>query len=265
MESRHEFEEHYVAFIDILGFKELLTTGATCEDIYSIFKCLKENSRSSLFYNGEDVSAFDHVNHYIMSDSIVLYIKSDIDEAFLALLGTCIHLQESLIYRDNPILLRGGIAKGPLFVEGSIIYGKGLSDAYQIENAISIYPRIAFNKELLNYAKNNNQSSKRPYWEGFLTYKDEDELFFAHYLAMLYVHNIEDVPQLWNNLLKLCQSILDSSYNKSIREKYLWLKNYILKEANLQKSMICGLPGGKDFLIHCGIYDNNTQVKSKHS
>ena len=98
MENKHEYEEHFVAFIDVLGFKELLTTKATCEEIYSIFEHLQNNSRTTMFYNGEDVEAFDHVKHYIMSDSIVLYIKADIEEAFLALLGTCLHLQKTLAF-----------------------------------------------------------------------------------------------------------------------------------------------------------------------
>ena len=126
------------------------------------------------------MEAFHHVKHYIMSDSIVLYIRADIEEAFLALIGTCLTLQSSLLYRDNPILVRGEIAKGPLFVDDRIIFGKGLSDAYQIENGVSIYPRIVFNKELLHYVKTNNQNSKRQFWEGMMLKLDEDELLFVN-------------------------------------------------------------------------------------
>lgn len=258
VDNKHEYEEYYIAFIDVLGFKELLTTKTTCEDIYSIFEHLQNNSQTSLFYNGEDVASFAQVKHYIMSDSIVLYIKADIEEAFLALLVTCLHLQASLLYREKPILLRGGIAKGELFVEDHIIFGKGLSEAYQIENSVAIYPRIVFNKELIHYVKKYNESSKRKHWDGMFTRLDDDEFFFVHYISPHGITYLEKLPQVWNNVLNMCQAVLDCSYSKSIREKYLWLKKYVIKEVQLQKELLRDLPNGKALLNRCGIHQTYT-------
>ena len=255
MDTQHKYEEYYIAFIDILGFQELSKT-ATCEDIYNIFKALKDNSHATLFYNSEDVPAFEHVQHYIMSDIIVLYIRTNIEEAFLALIGTCLRLQHSLLYQNNPILLRGGIAKGQLFIEGNIIYGKGLTEAYQIENTVSIYPRIVFSKALLLDAKQNNQSPKRKDWEGMFTRKDDDEFYFVHYLCTTYMRYFDDIPKCWHHALTRCQSILDSCFNQSIREKYIWLKNYIIKEAESMVYLLNGITGGKEFLAYWKIQEN---------
>lgn len=248
MERKREYTEHYVAFIDILGFKDLLDNKESCDAIFSVFQCLMDNSQTKMFYNGEDISAFDHVKHYIMSDSIVLYIRADIEEAFFALVGTCLYLQKSLLYRQKPVLVRGGIAKGPLFVEEQIIFGKGLSDAYIIESTSAIYPRIVFNKRLYEDAKKNNQSPKRTYWEALTIREDSDELCFVHYLALNYVHALNEIPALFENVFEFCQQHLDSTYNKSVREKYLWLKKYIQNETDLQKQLIKNYPGGKELI-----------------
>lgn len=157
-------------------------------------------------------------------------------------------MQKSLLYRQKPVLVRGGIAKGPLFVEEQIIFGKGLSDAYTIESTSAIYPRIVFNKSLYEDAKKNNQSPKRTYWEALTIREDSDEFCFVHYLALNYVRALEKIPALFENVFEFCQQHLDSTYSKSVREKYLWLKKYIQHETDLQKQLIKNYPGGKELI-----------------
>lgn len=248
MENKREYIEHYVAFVDVLGFKDFLDKDAPCEEVFSVFESLRNNSHSSLQINDEKVKAFDEVKHYIMSDSIVLFIKADIPNAFLALVSTCLRLQMNLLLRDKPVLLRGGIAKGNLYVDKEIIFGKALSAAYMIENAISVVPRIVFNKALLDDGSKNCDAFKGPYWNGLITRMDTDELYFVHYLSAGHVKGTQTVPSFYDKVLTLCQEYLSSSYNKSLREKYLWLKNYVINESKLQITLIKSLEGGNEYL-----------------
>lgn len=243
-----EYEEYYVAFIDVLGFKELLQSDSSCEEIYSVFDSLRNSSHFNLSINGVAVEAFDHVKHYIMSDSIVLYIKTSVEDSFSALLSTCLHLQQNLIFRDTPILLRGGIAKGSLFVDKDIIFGKGLSNAYQLENMVSKNPRIIFNRALLEEGKKNSKFWVTYGMERHLVGTDEDELLFINYLSPTYLSDIRSVLLFWDKVLCLCQYYLDTSYNSSLREKYIWLKKYALTVCRQNSTLILRLDNGSEFL-----------------
>jgi len=256
MYTKHEYKEHYVAFLDILGFKEMLDEKTSCEDVYSLLAELKKNSHTSLFYNGKDIPSFDYVKYYIMSDSIVLYIPTDIEDSFLALVGTCLKLQMSLLFREKPILIRGGIAKGNLFVEGHIIFGQGLSNAYKLESDVSVYPRIVFNKYLLQEAKSLNESENKKHWENMMVGIDDDELCFVYYLSFLWIKDLNNIPMYWDRVLTYCQKHLDSSYNKSVRDKHLWLKKHLLRELELQKELIKTLPNGADIITRWMFYNN---------
>ena len=105
-----EYHEYFVAFLDILGFKSLLNN-TKCDDIYSIFEVLHKKTNSRRNQNGVEIKAYHHIKHTILSDSVIVYIRSDIDDAFAALIDICNQLQSSLANREKPILLRGGINK----------------------------------------------------------------------------------------------------------------------------------------------------------
>lgn len=248
LDVNRTYEEHYVAFIDILGFKELLTSNTACEDIYAVFQSLQDNAHTGLSVDGAKVEAFDKVKYYLMSDSIILYIKTDIQDSLAALIGTCLKLQIRLLIRDCPILLRGGIARGDLFVDDHIIFGKGLSEAYQLECKVAVTPRIVFNKELLNSAKKNDGQLANVCWDTMLTKRDVDDLCYAHYLALPYMGRPQNWAAILDKILNLCQTYLDKTNDKSLREKYLWLKDYTLSECRLQRRLLKDFQGGRELI-----------------
>ena len=52
------------------------------------------------------------------------------------------------------IFIRGGITLKELYTGKNFIYGKGIIDAYHIENKIAIYPRVVIDKELIKFINN---------------------------------------------------------------------------------------------------------------
>lgn len=248
-----KYEDYYVAFIDVLGFKQLLESNTACEEIYAVFEFLQENAHTTLDADGRTVLAFNEVMYYLMSDSIILYIRSDIENALQALVETCLMLQLKLILRERPILVRGGIAKGELFVDNRVIYGKALTAAYQLENSVAVTPRIVFNKELIS--NRTGALLSKPWWERAITRKDKDELYYVHYLSIAHIGKIHDVPNAFTAILSMCQWYLDRSYNNSLRNKYLWLKHYALSEIQKQEKAIKNLPGGEEMIKWWLVYD----------
>lgn len=227
-ENTKEYKEYYVAFLDILGFKEIVNH-KTCAEIYSLFECIKSGSHTNIVFNGEEIDAFEKIQHKIMSDSIVLYIDASLDDAFFSLLFACQTLQMCLLARESPVLLRGGIACGALFSEADVIFGKGLTEAYLIESNIAKYPRIVFNNSLLEQGRGKRAKISRNL-ENWVLACDQDELNFVNFFGRIY--RFGETDQYLSRILNMCESVLNNSYEASLREKYLWLKNITLRVAN---------------------------------
>ncbi len=222
----HEYKEHYVAFLDILGFKEHLKKNS-CEVMYSIFEVLRKKTHKQLNLNGVQIEAYEHIKYTILSDSIIVYIDAGIDDAFTTLLDVCSNLQRALANRDEPILMRGGIAKGDLFYENDIIYGEGLVKAYLMESNLAKYPRIIFSGDTLSAGKENAKYTFTEFGGLLTNYrKDDDYLYYVEYLSSFF-DSVEDCVQYYDRLIALCKTYLNKEIDHPLREKYLWLQHKI--------------------------------------
>lgn len=223
-----KYDDYYVAFIDILGFKELLKTDS-CESIYQIFDVLHKKTTGYLNLNGVEIQAYQHIRHTILSDSVIVYIKASVEDAFAALINICAKLQISLANREEPILLRGGIAKGGLFHENDVIYGEGLSKAYLLESNLAKYPRIVFSGELLKDGLKNTKYMFSE-MEGIIKpyQTDNDRLNYIDYLY-LNLMNIDEISY-FEKLKTLCDTYLNREIEEKLRSKYLWLSDKIEKK-----------------------------------
>ena len=224
-----DYKEHFVAFLDILGFKELITH-FNCNEIYQIFTEIHPRIKGKFNYNGFQIQAYEHIQYRILSDSVIVFVDSEIEDSFAALIDICSHLQVSLANRENPIFLRGGITKGLLYYEEDIIYGEGLTKAYLMENNLAKYPRIIFTEETLNEGKDNAKYMfpKLEMFDGCFDV-DDDFLNYISYTPYNLGFGIEKTKDYFDRLLLLCKMKLDNETNDSLREKYIWLKQHIKK------------------------------------
>lgn len=222
-----EYREHFVAFMDILGFKAFIDH-ETCETIYQIFETIHARSKSSLNYNGVQIQAFEAIQHKILSDSVIVFIDAEIEDSFPALLTVCTQLQRALANRDDPILLRGGIAKGSLYYEDDIIYGQGLTKAYLLESNLAKYPRVIFTGDTLEAGRKVTKymfPELDGLFPGFA--KDKDGLYIIDYLPGNYPGKLEEMKAYGDKLIRKCEVMLNGLTDAALREKYLWLRNQI--------------------------------------
>jgi hypothetical protein len=171
----------------------------------------------------------------ILSDSIIIFIEANIEDAFAALIDVCKRLQRSLANRENPILLRGGIAKGGLFHENDIIYGEGLTKAYLLESKLANFPRIIFSGDTLAHGE-KNASLMRHLLVGApsLFRTDEDMLHYVNYLPSIgKMPALEDEKLYFTRIQNLCEKWLNKEIDTALREKYLWLRNTSQRTFNL--------------------------------
>ena len=131
----------YVAFLDILGFKNKirgLQPGKAKDFIFdfsgTIFNIfMKENSNNK-------------INGYIVSDSVILYSSDYSKDSFEALIKLTGEICKNE-FIDNNILMRGAIAKGEFdkvpakeisSLEKGLIVGEAYIDAYVGEGSIKV-------------------------------------------------------------------------------------------------------------------------------
>lgn len=231
---QNEYEECYVAFIDILGFKEMLDKD-DFNQIFNVFMAIKSFKTKPAI----EMPAYNEIRFHIMSDSIIVYINSSVKDGFIALTDICGKIQMYLLWLDPPILVRGGIAQGTLYCKDDIIFGTGLSRAYLLENNLAVFPRIVFTEELLQSALKNAWASKIFDYNNSFYNKDEDELFFINffdsffYIKYLNVKSVEEVVnndnEFFDKIINFVENKLAKETNSSIRQKYLWLKKKIYK------------------------------------
>ncbi len=211
-----EYKQYFVAFIDILGFKNMLKD-YSCDDVYQIFTIFKK-PLVTVFRNGERIVNPSDFGFKVMSDSIVIFIDKEEKEALFQILATCMHFQATLANQNKPILLRGGIVLGNFYFDGDIMYGKALSDAYLLEDKNAKYPRIITTKSLLLEYGNDDCEE--------ITYEDDDSFITIDYINHLFSF-YKQGAQPFLSFEEHVLSTLNQETDNSIRDKYLYLKNRI--------------------------------------
>lgn len=141
------YTNRVIAFIDILGFRELITSISTNPELHDRInhalhriKIVKPQQISSLKSQDIEVSTF--------SDSIAI---SSTEKNIFAVIWVSGWLQADLLYVG--ILTRGAVSRGLLHHQDGILYGDGVVSAHELEQKASFYPRIIISNELLSQYK----------------------------------------------------------------------------------------------------------------
>lgn len=227
------YTESYVAFLDILGFKNIINNYAF-EEILMIFKKIKQakdDVKWAIYRACEegDISLVNYNNALsdskitIMSDSIIVSTPCMYKESLSATIDICWFIQYLLYEFKEPILLRGAISKGTMYQNEEITFGKGMVDAYLMQENFSIYPRIILKQELLD-----------DFVDISLKWDKKSKLVLAEdgYFYVDCLYEFLDVPDAvfaQENVNKICSYIDDTiqeNYNNErIVEKMMWMKN----------------------------------------
>ena len=232
--DNNQYSKCYVAFLDLLGFRNTINK-ASCEDILNIFKEIK-NPLAKL-YRGEngkavEVSGPEYLHCKVMSDSICFYIEADIENALLCLLSACAIFQAKLLKLATPILVRGAIVLDDLYAKDDVTFGKGLSQAYELEEKSAKYPRIIFTKETFDLGVKGTQEQIQPRMNE-LVFCDSDEFYCVDYLPCLSDLEKNDQAEYCKKVHDHILHVLSTTTDSSIRDKYVYLKKYFYRTFRL--------------------------------
>ena len=218
-----EYSHCYFAFIDLLGFKEIVKK-KTCSEIVTIFDEVKKRYSINRVLDDDDgvpVIPPKDIHYYIMSDSICIYINDDIPSALPILVCLCMNLQVRMLCLDTPILVRGSISKGDIYEDDGVLFGPALVEAYMRSEKLAHVPRIVIPAQL--YAEVNDQVEKA-LLDGF-TYLEQDAFYVTRYINYFCVHSSTIDHR--ENVTKYIENTLNSSLDQSVREKYLYVKSWM--------------------------------------
>lgn len=218
-----QYTQYYVAFLDILGFKNLVSDPAcSCEGIMSIYE-LAQN-KHQIFFKDESENVRNSIKMKIMSDSICLYIRTDFPNALHYLLVYCVSFQYDLFITKN-LLMRGGITSGDMYAKGDIIFGPALTEAYLLEEKNAKVPRIIIRKKTIDEGISGMD-------ENMLTptrqcvFRDDDAFYALNYFQFFI---LEKYNEALDQAKATISNHLDTTIDESIRQKYLYVERNIKK------------------------------------
>lgn len=246
------YKKYIVAYIDILGFKELINKSEINQkdfikihDALNRFNLLKskqswEKARILMSVE-EDVQKKIETDFYIenmvhcscFSDGVIIAVEANekINERCSALIALLAKISNELL--REKITIRGAISYGNLYVDDSsdIYFGKALVEAYTLESTISKYPRIILSANLikeLNYPL-LYKSNRMPYHQYIERFSDGT----AGFSPLIYLQVMENAPVLLSDeelkkALNESWTAITMGLDENIEcpyryEKYSWL------------------------------------------
>ena len=213
-----KYTQYYVAFLDILGFKNLVNDpNRTCEEIVRIYDFVQY--RYETFFKSE-IEIQNNIKMKVMSDSICLYIKTDFPNALHYLISYCVTFQCDLF--ANGHLLRGGITSGDMYVENDIIFGPALTEAYLLEEKNAKVPRIIIRKKTMDEGIVGMDEDALKITKHII-FRDNDAFYTLNYFWLLALRQDKN-DDLLKEVKDTIANQLDTTIDDSIRQKYLYIE-----------------------------------------
>ena len=230
-ENKFEFPQPFpkqnVAFIDVLGFSELVFKSQHAQ--------LEQYFRTITDILSEMKSENSKIQSINISDSIILIIPEGLN-GFQRLVKAVRKIQRKLLFRN--ILIRGAISFGEVYFDDArnIIVGKGYIRAYLLEQE-AVYPRVIIDPalmtemgkdrvgllEMMNGNLNFDPHSNYIFNHNNFTSIENDAIFVDYAYSLREDGRISEINgKVYNNIKKNLYS------EQKLYSKYNWLRNYYL-------------------------------------
>lgn len=211
MAARVAFTESYVAYLDILGFSEIVRQVAEMPESDHLLRLFRCHQRGAGI-----ISSKPEYGLVQFSDSIVISRQYS-SEKFAEFVDVVASYQRMLL--GEGFLCRGGISRGSHYSNGTFMMSLGLVKAYDVEVSQARFPRIAVSVELLKLIGETAVASSR-------ILQEDDGVFFVDYLDGLGVREARRLK----SQIELCIEECQKHMSASVREKAFWLGAYSNKK-----------------------------------
>lgn len=226
------YKESYVAFLDVLGFKNMVFSGDN--------KKLKQyfGVVNSVIDYLKNIEAKRNIGSIIISDSIILTVPHgrNKDENIERLRSLCIAvglIQQNLALKD--IWLRGAISSGKTYFnsDNNQIVGPAYINAYLLEEKLAIHPRVIIDSKIITELDFSNAT------DFIQTLNQSDSLYYSNWGKRILFNWQSLPPQSRVDEIKqdvpLFIDYLSSLFDNAEKEKILMIVGNI--EANIYKDV----------------------------
>ncbi|MBI3699426.1 MAG: hypothetical protein HY242_03135 [Afipia sp.] len=144
MSSNIEYGERYCAFVDILGFRNLIDGlgkgELSVEEMRGLLTTIHKHDGISSQYWPTDFRTQS------ISDAVA--ISANVNrEGLIEILRALENLTLRLL--DKGYFIRGGLVKGRLFHDENVVFGDALVEAFRIESQVARFPRVMATRAVL--------------------------------------------------------------------------------------------------------------------
>ena len=228
------YEDRIVAFVDILGFKNMVTTSQDnlleqqrimrAMDIIHGYKQMNDES-----FDGYSQKVGIHITTF--SDSAILSYPITYDGGLFFVLLSLIHLQLDLLTLG--MFIRGGVSIGKAHHDEFNAFGPAIVQAYSLESERAFFPRIILSPHIMELGIKYSPSHQNEYDIALLKSLVQQDMDGWLYLDYLKQHQELDNP--CSDYYELMRQVrhqiicgLNFYYNQrgTIYPKYQWLLSY---------------------------------------
>ena len=207
MTAENLYQQRYCAFVDILGFRQLIADlRKKPEGVNALRLAL-----ATIYYpspKGAEVFTDDDLASDFRAQSIsdavaisALPTSKGLQQVFLSLKALSMHLL------SHGHFIRGAIVKGRLHHDDKMVFGEALVQAYDLETKVVQYPRIMILSDVAADAKK--------YWLTAFLKQADDGPYFLHVLRDIHDEIVAFPPVLHETYYDL-KKIIERKFAESI-------------------------------------------------
>ena len=232
------YRDHHVAFIDILGFSELVKHSTKDGNaLFRIMNSLYELQPDKINENiKKHISASNSFGFVQFSDSIVLYDEMTAT-GFWRLVGIIIEV--TLTFAKHGTLCRGGLASGSLHVyrdkDGKqtrpIVFGPAFVEAYALESTVAVNPRVVISRKAYDLMDKYSASAPWDTLRSEYIRRDRDGPAYIDVLRDIWENLNSPSADVQNDAITaanairepLVQGLREHMANPRVFAKYFWM------------------------------------------
>jgi hypothetical protein len=205
MITEAKYDKGYVAFLDILGFKNKIES-KEFTDIYNVFQRIKSKKKDQDENNSNCDTKF-----LFCSDSIFI-TSHELDSVVRIASSLSLEIMELL-----DLGVRGAITYGDYFHSGNIVYGPAIIEACRLEKEEAKYSRVIIDQSVINNM-DSDQSN--------IFYKEVIKEISLNIFDKKFINLFDENP--CGTLNQKREWILNKIHStnqekKEIKDKYTWL------------------------------------------
>lgn len=225
-----------VGYLDILGSKQRILEDNSDSSLNSVYNLY--NSTQNLFKKLKGVEYYKDIKTRIFSDNIVIFYPLD-SKAFkklkldnkiqnisvaLSIINLLSSIFQIIAFSGLKWCVRGGISMGSIYNNGTLLWGKGLVQAYDIESNIATYPRVVVDKKLIETLSLSD--NKKMLEESLIRVAEDGEYYVDFVAVMNLLSERPDVGMQIHEMFEKNFAELESD-NEKVLDKYRWfVKTY---------------------------------------